>query len=218
MLVFSGKSLWYWCIQSVSAPVPCCIWVDLINKARDPARFSRVASLQSCIDNTGINSLDTACIFQSNVWMHMPERFSSLLTLPGGGESQPPWRGLKCSTMKLAGVFYQSCFLLAYVLGALLLCSGWMSPFFSSWYISLMCWKLQVFPALCTPWELGRQMGGSSGAITRWFFLKDLDRGVLTAGETAILATMRVTWKSHALLPLVKDMTSLLTQLCDTLN
>lgn len=136
--------------NTVSAPVLCCSWVDLINKARDLAFFSTAAILQSWITNTGMNFLDTAYFFQSNIWMHMSERFSSFLTLLGVGGASACFMGLEMLYKEVGWVFYHSFFHLhRHLEHQSFVVFGCHYSFLLETFVS--CLKICRFSLLCTP-------------------------------------------------------------------
>lgn len=82
--------------------------MDLINKAETLLFFSTAAILQNWITNKGMNFLDTAYLFQSNVWMHMSGTFSNFLTLLGVGGASACFMGLEMLYKAVGWDFYQS--------------------------------------------------------------------------------------------------------------
>lgn len=215
MLLSSGKSSRYWWKHSVSAPALCCPRVDRINKARDPC-FSRVVILQSWIANTGMNFLDTACIFQSNIWMHVPERFSSLLTVLGLGEPQPAWWGLKWLQRSWVGFLITIFFYLhRYLEHCSFVVLGCCHSFLPD--TSLSCLERCRVSLLDTPWALDRHLGCSSGPTTNRFFKGPGHRSPYSRADS-YPGNHETSKQSHRLLPLIKDTTLLLIQLQDTLK
>lgn len=168
--------------------------MDLINKIRHLYFFSTAAILQSWITNTGMNFLDTAYIFQSNIWMHMSETFSNFLTLLGVGRTWACFMGLEMLYKAVAWVFITVSFHLHlasfFSLGASVLCSVWMSLFFPSWNVCLISQKLQALLAVHSPCLLDKKKKDYSDPSINFFF-QGLGHRFCSAGQTAILATMR---------------------------